>query len=422
MTKNACKRKSPLSRLTSSVLTLGMAIFIGSPFVMAAPEDQAKRIHDRLTGNLPSEAVLAQMSAAIVANENGQGAFNAAMIAINNDEDHSFYNVTLKNWSAPWTNREGDVFAPLNDYMATVIGAVRDDRDFRTILYGDYLYRGDAPGLPPYAANNNNHYETLEAGINLNGADDGANPGYSLKRDLVAETQSQLVPALANGGASGVVTSRAGARAFLIAGTNRAAFRFTMLNHLCLDMEQVHDVTRTPDRIRQDVSRSPGGDSRIFLNNCVGCHSGMDPLAQALAYHNYAFDPENDPTGENGQVEYTQGTVQPKYFNNDATFPAGYVTPDDSWSNYWRSGPNTYVGWDAGLPGAGQGASSMFEELANTEAFARCHVRRVFKTMCMREPENTTDQAEIETMVSGFSSDGDIKSVFAQSAAYCKGE
>ena len=47
------------------------------------------------------------------------------------------------------------------------------------------------------------------------------------------------------------------------------------------------DTSLPPDRIRQDVSRSPGGDSRIFLNNCIGCHSGMDPFAQAFAYYDY---------------------------------------------------------------------------------------------------------------------------------------
>ena len=64
-------------------------------------------------------------------------------------------------------------------------------------------------------------------------------------------------------------------------------FRFTLMNHMCMDMEQVHDTSIAPDRIRQDVSRSPGGDSRVFLNNCIGCHAGMDPLAQAFAYYNF---------------------------------------------------------------------------------------------------------------------------------------
>ena len=50
-------------------------------------------------------------------------------------------------------------------------------------------------------------------------------------------------------------------------------FRFTLMSQLCRDLEQISDTTRTPDRIRQDVSRSPGGDSRVFLNNCIGCHT-----------------------------------------------------------------------------------------------------------------------------------------------------
>ena len=105
-------------------------------------------------------------------------------------------------------------------------------------------------------------------------------------------------------------------------------FRFTMINYLCNDMPQVMDITRPPDRIRQDVSRSPGGDSRVFLNNCIGCHAAMDPMAQAFAYYNY------DPTAL--QLVYTPGQTQAKYHINTGNFPYGFVTPDDSWNNRWR--------------------------------------------------------------------------------------
>src|SRR5262245_19075504 len=119
-------------------------------------------------------------------------------------------------------------------------------------------------------------------------------------------------------------------------------FRFTLMNHLCHDMEQVQDTSRPPDRIRQDVSRSPGGDSRVFLNNCIGCHAGMDPLAQAFAYYNF--------NSTSGRMEYTgppanPPTVQPKYFNNKTTFADGFVTPNDSWDNHWRQGQNALIGW-----------------------------------------------------------------------------
>ena len=49
----------------------------------------------------------------------GGTAEQAAYIAMDNA---NFYNVTIKNFATPWTNREGDVFVPLNDYVATVVG------------------------------------------------------------------------------------------------------------------------------------------------------------------------------------------------------------------------------------------------------------------------------------------------------------
>ena len=55
--------------------------------------------------------------------------------------------MTLKNFATPWTNRDQTVFAPLNDYTATVIGMVRDDVDFRGLLSDDIVYVGS--GISP---------------------------------------------------------------------------------------------------------------------------------------------------------------------------------------------------------------------------------------------------------------------------------
>jgi len=113
----------------------------------------------------------------------------------------------------------------------------------------------------------------------------------------------------------------------------------------------VHDTSRPPDRIRQDVSRSPGGDSRIFLNNCIGCHSGMDPLARAFAY--YDFDNGTAMAPGTMRLVYTDGTVQPKYFNNNTNFAPGFITPNDAWENRWRKGQNKLLDWSGSLPGSG---------------------------------------------------------------------
>jgi len=372
----------------------------------AGYREQAKRMHDRLAGVPPTDAVLQQMEDAINPALPGT-ASSAAFIAM---DDVNFYNVTLKNFAAPWTNRDQSVFVPLNDYIATVIGMIRDDVPFNTLLSANLTYVGNngVVASAPSAANND-HFAQLEAD-NIN-----------LRDELTNVTQSSItgVPAAAT---AGVITSRAAAEAFFIAGTNRAMFRFTLMNHMCNDMEQMRDPKLSPDRIRQDVPRSPGGDSRLFLNNCVGCHTGMDPMAQAFAYYNY-----DDVAG---RLEYTAagpglgGTVQPKYFNNDLNFPQGFRTPDDKWDNYWRNGQNAYLGFSSSLTGSGYGAKSLGEELANSEAYASCQVRKVFRAVCLRDPENIVDRSMADQLTTDFMTTLGyrMKDVFAQTAVHCMGQ
>jgi hypothetical protein len=217
------------------------------------------------------------------------------------------------------------------------------------------------------------------------------------------------------GATAGVMTSRAASEAFFVAGTNRAMFRFTLMNHMCNDMEQMHDTRPPPDRIRQDVSRSPGGDSRLFLNNCIGCHNGMDPLAGAFAYYDF------DETSQS--LVYNNAQVHSKYFNNDLNFPQGYRTTDDSWENRWRVGQNAYLGFDGSLPGSGNGAKSFGEELGKSAAFASCQVRKVFRTVCLRDAENATDRSAVDAITATFRGTGyDLKQVFADTAVHCMGQ
>jgi hypothetical protein len=374
---------------------IGAALLLSSvSVVLAGPREQAQRIHDRLAGVPPTDAVLAQMQTEVVSNPE-----TAAMTAMNNP---NFYAVTLKNFAAPWTNRDFNPFVPLNDYITLVIGMVKDNVPFDQILYADLLYVGQGV-TPGPSTSSNAHYAALEQSM--------LSPSFN-PNSIVPTTQSGTY-GLPTGATAGAMTTRAAAEAFFIAGTNRAMFRFTLVNHMCMDMEQVHDTSIIPDRIRQDVSRSPGGDSRVFLNNCIGCHAGMDPLAQAFAYYNY-----DDVAGS---IQYTAGNVQPKYFNNDETFADGFITPDDSWNNYWREGQNSLIGWGPGS-GSGNGAKSLGQELAGTQAFAECQVQKVFKTVCLRDPVDQADRDQVAAMATTFRNNHyNLKQVFAQSAVYCMG-
>ena len=107
----------------------------------------------------------------------GNNAIGAAQLAM---QDPNFYNVTLRNFAAPMTNVAQSVFVPLNDYTATIIGMVRDNVPFNTVLSADLLYAGNVSGAPAYSPANNNHYQYLDT----NDAD--------LSKVLVQQQQSSL--------------------------------------------------------------------------------------------------------------------------------------------------------------------------------------------------------------------------------------
>ena len=202
------------------------------------------------------------------------------------------------------------------------------------------------------------------------------------------------------------------------------------MNYMCRDLEQVKDASRIPDRIRQDVSRSPGGDSTIFLNSCAGCHTGMDPLAGAYAYYEWT---ENED-GSNGQLVYNRTivhnpdadpAVKHKFLINASNFPGGYITTDNSWKNYWRSGPNSALGWANNTDGSvtsGVGINSMNAEIANSETFAQCQVEKVYTHVCLQEPDDDV-QSALATIKNDFMTtyNYSLKDVFAATVDICKG-
>ncbi len=394
---NILKNSPRTTRVLFVVASLLASLLFVAP-ALAGPREQARRMHDRLVGVPPASGVLDQMANLITAGR----PLEAANLAMQNP---LFYNSTLKSFVTPWTNEAQTVYAPLNDYTATVIGMIRDDVPFDRVLSADMIYIG-APGVveAPYSHTDNAHYEALEAS-----RADLSNPGV-----LMAASQSGLPGAvLPSSATAGVVTTRAAGEAYFSAGTNRRMFRFTSMNFMCRDLEDLKDTTRPTDRIRQDVTRSPGGDSTIFLNHCAGCHAGMDPLAGAYAY--FQWDDEAE------RVVYTAGEVQPKNLINAGAFPLGYVTESDAWENYWLAGPNAGLGWSG--PAAGNGPKSLGVEIASTRAFSVCQVEKVLAHLCLRGVGSQEDRDEVERIADVFESQNySMKRVFAEVATYCMGD
>jgi hypothetical protein len=368
----------------------------------ADARDRAKRMYDRIVGVPPSEAQLVDMAARIGSAPTHAQLYDAAMVAIASPD---FYNISLVSFVTPWTNVEQTVFADLNDYTATVVGMVRDGVPFDQVLTADLVYVA-APGRVPtaYQPTSNQHYLDIQSmGVDL-----------SDPAQLVGVPQSTLPGSqIGSADAAGVITTRAAAEAFFSAGTNRRMWRFTTKNFLCRDMEALKDTSRPTDRIRQDVNRSPGGDSEIFHTQCVGCHAGMDAVAGAYAY----FEWDKDQM----RMVHTPGQVQGKYAINTGVFPGGHVTTDNSWVNLWRQGQDAALGWHPAEPGSGMGAKGLGAEVAHSRAFAECQVQKVFEHVCFRPPRDAADAAAISSIADDFVLNGryDLRQVFADVAIYC---
>jgi hypothetical protein len=274
------------------------------------------------------------------------------------------------------------------------------------VLSADLVYVG-ANGVvgTGYSQTDNDHYRLLEENLV-----DLGNPAL-----LVPVAQSSLPGSmLSPADTAGVITTRAAGEAFFSAGTNRRMFRFTAMNYLCRDLEQLKDVSRPADRIRQDVSRSPGGDSSVFHNECLGCHSGMDPMAGAFAY--FEWD------AAAGRVVHTPGQVTQKHLINANVFPGGYVTSDDRWDNFWRAGPMSALGWRSPNSG-GYGPKTFGQEIAESRAFSLCQVEKVFSHVCFRPPQTPEDATAIEDIATRFeTANYRMKSVFAEVAVHCMGQ
>jgi hypothetical protein len=348
-------------------------------------------IHNRVAGVPPTPTVLNQM-------EQDLNSGNSDAAIAKAKAHPNFTSILQKNWFNPRSNQARSAGGQLNDFVATAVGMIRDNVPFDEILYGDILYHANGAAIanvPNYAMNNNDHYRELE-----NRVDNWVAP-------LMRVSQS------ANNGVAdtaGAITTRAFGEAYFQAGTNRRMTRYVFMNFLCRDFEQLHDVTIPDYRVRRDVERDPGGDSRTFKNKCVGCHAGQDALGGAWAYFNFT----------NGQVQHTPGNVQGKMNQNGQFFPDGFVTTDDSWLNLWASGQNRVLGWDPGTPTRGNGARSIGRMLAKSKAFGECMADRSWELLCMRKFKSSEKDVK-EDLAQYFMTDANynMRMLFAATLNKC---
>lgn len=399
-------------------IILAMTMLMTSTLVQAdLAAQKAWTIHNRIAGvpPAPGSGVLENMAQQIRNNPGEAGLESAARIAMQN---RYFYDLTLKNWVKPWSNVERTKRVELNDFVATIVGAIRDSdqtgKPFNRILYSDLVYVGAATGDENnnFSRSNNNHYAAVESSQNLMLSLSERVQSSTINTETIADQdladQSNLL-INGNNGSAGVLTSRAAGEAFFSAGTNRRATRYLMVNFMCKDFEDVHDSNIPATRVRKDVDRSPGGDSRVFQNKCVGCHAGQDSMGGAFAYYDF----------EDGALKYEPGVVQAK-MTRAAIFAGGHETTDDSWLNYWGqfSIHNQELGFKA--PFSGNGVASLGRAVATSRGFSLCMSKKVFKLMCVRPP-GADDNTFINNMADELENNNqyNMKNIIAKTVAHC---
>jgi len=385
-------------------LLLSMPAFSAGTDELSKAKAQVAYVYKRLTGVPASAKDIDAWGAGLVAAPD-KAVYLNDVVAKAATENDKFYSVTVLNFAQPEGNKDRAVLDGtnvLNDLTATIVGLVRDEKDYRAILHDDVLY---VPTNAQYAANNNTVYETL-----YNNVKNGAPLGSGLTAATQSGAGGTGLPVQA-----GIFTLRGFGSVYYEAGTNRGPFRFTAINYLCRDMEQLSDGTRADPFVRRDVDRAPGGDASKYRTECVGCHAGMDHLANAFAYYDYI--PPAAPNGNAG-ILITPNTVAAKNNRNADVFAAGFKVETDAWKNLWTEGNNASLGWGASKQ-EGNGVKSLGEMLASTKMFPECMAKRVYKTVCLKEGNSPSDQAAISKLAGEFSKSFNMKELFKDAAVDC---
>lgn len=397
-----------LERALIGIIT-AMLSLVGT-LAFAGDREQAYEMFNRLNGVPPSPKVWDAMTA-LIAQKDLRG---AALAAINDDRGN-FYNVVVRNWAMPWTNENDYVREDLNDMVATIIGMTRDEIPFDRALYDDIVYVGISPDpeneLPDYSVRQTFENTNIDGNLHYRRIDERNLPAHKV---LIRKKQSDL-SYLSSDVTAGIFTSRQYGLAFFNAGTNRAAMRFAYKNLLCHDIDSLLDTSRPDLRVRQDVSRQPGGDASVYKNRCSGCHAGMDGMAGSTAYYDW------DNTGRG--LVYNPATVHEKHLRNANEFAGGYVTKDDSWINLWaEGGPNQALGWNGARKG--KGLKSWGKMMSQSDAFSQCMAQKALVSICDVNPEDSSIKTVITQLANSFKTKGrfNLKYLFAQSAILCRGD
>ncbi len=371
------------------------ALDIDLSFQISPTLVRAQNIYQRLTGvKTPIvNPVLKDMEKLLILNDT----IGAAAIATS---QASFYNITVRDFASRMSNRDETINTPLNDFTATVIGAVRDETSAKSLLTDNMVYVGDTSkaSVPSDDINDilksNNHYQALDTGR------------FDLSKVLVRTTQKVFdgKGAVENPTPAGLLTTRQWASAHAIAGTQRRMVEYTFREFLCTPIDRVADNTGPDNVIGRDIDRFPGGSYAKFTSTCRACHTIMDGFRPAFSQITFNSNmlmntvvmssvktQEEEDMGKGVWTSDEPGAsyVIGKLNKNKEVFPSGRVTSSDAWVNNAIFGSNlSTFEWKQT---SGKGVADFGKLISESSQFPRCMAQRVFKSVCKRDPASSED-------------------------------
>jgi hypothetical protein len=396
-----------INLLSAAIIT---GLMSGAMAQTQAQKDDAMWLLERLTGvQWAGDSAVVQQAATMVAAGNRN---QAAALAV---QQPQFLNVVVKNMALEMSTREETIRLPLNDFTATIMGVVRDNTDFREVLYGNFIYVGDPTRIPadiPNVTNDPNIFatEVLESNdhyVDLDSKVRKIDVGASLLRlntqrviTNIVQTDGQpdayTLTAVPPADVAGVLTTRTWLGAHAIAGTNRRPFEYTVRQFLCMPIEGIADAGASDLRIGRDIDRFPGGDHMKFQTSCKSCHTVMDGFRGAWAHWDFEgdIDDGNANHAQLRQRNSDNNRVVTKMNRNNTVYPGGYITTNNSWVNNAIRGVNaSTMGW-RGLDGRtpaneGQGLNQFGRLIANSKRFSTCMAKHAFKAVCRKDLPDT---------------------------------
>lgn len=395
--------------VAASVLSLGVTLAnVGvAQAASAASVTQARELLGRIASTrIPQSDVLVQKMAVKIEAGDLRGAADLAMTHKN------FLNLTIKLMASRMSTREEENL-PLNDFSAAFVGVTRDDLDARTLLTGNFTYRGDpakftaSTSSPTVSLANevrtNAHYSELEA----NGRDFGS---------MLMRVNQQFIETSPDAGVTkvvgiqpdpaGVLTSRSFLAAQADAGTNRRPVEYAFREFMCVPIDQWADATASDNRIGRDIDRFPGGDNNKFQTSCKACHTGMDGFRGAFAKVD-TMNGANIQASTGYPSNRWKAGVSTKMSRNADVFSGGFVTTDSSFVNNARGPSNeTLFGWRGPAAAGGSTLNDFGQLLANSKRFSRCMVKRVYDAVCKTDLDAQTNLAFLTQYGDGFEQSG----------------